>query len=86
MSLLPAVLALENARIHVCTSDGGNIASYIEAPVNQSFCFTTTLDILDVYQNNGHIWLGEDFDNAWLRCQNNIVEDVVFLDDIFNHT
>ena len=48
--------------------------------------FTAILDVPDIYPNNGHIQLGRDFDNTWLRCQNNIVKDVVFLDDIFNHT
>jgi len=31
---LPAVLALEDAKVHVCTSDSGNISFYIEPPVN----------------------------------------------------
>jgi len=43
---LPAILILENTRVYVCTSDSGNIAFYVEAPVNQSFCFTTTLDVV----------------------------------------
>jgi len=86
ISLLPAILVLRDARVHVCTYDGGDIAFYIKVPINQFFHFTTTLNIPDVHQNNDHIQLGEVFDNEWLRYQNNIVEDVVFLDDIFNHT
>jgi len=31
---LPAVLTLGDTRIHVCASDGGNIAFYVEVPVN----------------------------------------------------
>ena len=54
MPSLLAVLALEDARVHICISDSGDIAFYIEPLVNQFFCFTTTLDILDVH-NNGHI-------------------------------
>jgi len=61
---LLAVLTLGNTRVHVYTSNSGNMASYIKAPVNQSFCFTTTLDIPDVHPNNSHIQLGENFNNT----------------------
>jgi len=34
MSPLPAVLALENTQIHVGTSDGSDVASYIEVSID----------------------------------------------------
>jgi len=37
MFLLPTVLTLGNARVYVCTSDSSDIASYVKAPINQSF-------------------------------------------------
>ena len=40
---LPAVFALRDTKVYVCTSDSGNIAFYIEVSVNQFFYFTTTL-------------------------------------------
>ena len=86
ISPLLAVLVLKDTRVYFYIFDGSNVASYVEVPVDQSFYLTTTLDILDVHQNNGHVQLGGDFDNVWLRCQSNFVENVVFLDDIFNHT
>ena len=34
---LPAVLILENTRIYIYISNGGNIAFYIEGSINKSF-------------------------------------------------
>ena len=62
--LLLAVFVLEDTRVHFYTFNGSDIASYVEAPVDQSFHLTTTLDIPDVHPNNGHVQLGGDFDNV----------------------
>jgi len=63
MSPFPAILALGHTRVHVCPSNGGNIIPYIEAPVNETFCLTLTLNIPDVQPNNSYIQLWEDLDN-----------------------
>ena len=55
MSPLPAVLALEDTRVYVYTSNSSDVAFYIKASVDQSFCLTTTLDIPDIYLNNGYV-------------------------------
>ena len=34
MSLLPAIFTLEDARVYVCSIDGGDVASHIEVSIN----------------------------------------------------
>jgi len=63
MSPLLAVLALRDAWVYVSTSDSCNIASYVEASVNEFFSLTATLAILyvnpdinpDINPDNGHV-------------------------------
>ena len=52
---LPAVLILGYSWIHVSIFNCSNIASYIEASVNQTFGIDTALDILYVDPNYSHI-------------------------------
>jgi len=51
MTPFPAILTKQDARVHVCTSDGGNGVSYIETPVNEHFRILTTLNIPNVDPN-----------------------------------
>ena len=37
ISLLLAVLILENTKIHICTLNGGNVTSHIKELVNECF-------------------------------------------------
>ena len=85
MPSFPAILALRYAWVYICTSDGGNIASYIEASVNKTSHLASTLNIPDIHPNYSHVQLREDFDNMQFWCQNNIIENLVLFDDIFNH-
>jgi len=55
MTPLPAILALQYTRVHICTTHSGNESSYVEAPINKSFCFGTTLDIPNIDPNYCHI-------------------------------
>ena len=52
---LPAVLILGYSWIHVSIFNCSNMASYIEASVNQTFGIDTALDILYVDPNYSHI-------------------------------
>jgi len=52
ISLLPAILALRNARVHVGSSNSCNKPLYIETPVNKTFSLTSALNIPDVNPNN----------------------------------
>jgi len=55
ISPLPAVFALGDTGIHICTFNSSDVASYIEAPINQLLCFPTTLNVPNVYSDDGHI-------------------------------
>jgi len=63
VSPLPVVLVLGDFRIHVCTLYGGNIASNIEAAVDEGLSRHTTLGILYIKSYNCHIRFQRDFDN-----------------------
>ena len=65
VSPFPAILALRNSRVHVHTTNSGDVIAYVEAPVDEKFSIFTTLDIPDVNPNDGHIGLGRDFNNSW---------------------
>jgi len=58
----PAVFALGNSRIHVCSSNSSNIVANIEASVNKHFSIVTTLNIPYIYLDNGHVGLRRNFD------------------------
>jgi len=46
MVLLPTVVALWNARVHVGTSNGGNIVAVVERMINKEFSFGPILRVL----------------------------------------
>ena len=58
MSPLPAILALENPWVHVCSPDSSNILSYIEAPIDEHLGIGSTLDIPYINSYDGHVRLG----------------------------
>ena len=43
VSPLPVVLALQNARVYICSSDSHNITTYIKTHVNKVLYFHTIL-------------------------------------------
>jgi len=47
----PAILTKWDARVHVCTSDGGNEVFYVETPVSEHFRILTALNIPNVDPN-----------------------------------
>jgi len=85
MPLFLAVFTLGYSRIHICTSDSCYVAPYIETSVDKAFSLASTLDVLNIKLNNGHVWLWENFDYTWSWSQYNIVEYMVFLDNVFYH-
>ena len=84
VSPLPAILALENSRIHIHTSNCGDVIAHIEAPVNEKFSIFSTLNIPDVDPNNGHIRLRRDFNNSRFRHEGDVVENMILLEDGFD--
>jgi len=51
MTPFPAILTKRDARVHVCTSDGGDGVSYIETPVNEHFRILAALNVPNVNPN-----------------------------------
>ena len=84
VSPLPAILALGNSRIHVRTSNCGDVIAHIEAPVNEKFCVFSTLNIPDVEPNDGHIRLRRNFNNSQFRRKGDVVENMILLEDGFD--
>ena len=80
VSPLPAILALGDSRIHICTSNYGDVIAHIEAPVNEKFSVFSTLNIPDVNPNDGHIRFRRDFNNSRFRRKGDVVENVVLLE------
>ena len=58
MSPSPTVLALEDAWIHISSTNSCNISFYIKAPVDKIFSLTATLNVPNVNPNNWHIRFG----------------------------
>jgi len=84
VSPLPAILVLGNSRIHIRTSNCDDVIAHIEAPVNEKFSVFSTLNIPDVDPNNGHIQLRRDFNNFRFRCERDVVENMILLEDGFD--
>jgi len=74
--LLPAVLALQDARVHVGTLNGSDKATNIEASVNKCLSSCTTLRVPYVYLDNHHVGLRGNLNNVRFGCNIDIVEDV----------
>ena len=64
MSLFLAVLVLGDAWAYVSVLDGGNVAAYVEASVDEVLSFGTILGVPNINQYNSYIRLGGDFDNT----------------------
>jgi len=84
MSPFPAVFTLWNIRVYICSINSGNWTSNIESPVNNFFGFRAVLHILYVNPNDRHIWFQRDLDDSRLRCENNIIENVIIFKDSFD--
>jgi len=66
MSPFPAIFALGNSGIHVCSSDSSDLVADIEASVYKHFSIVSTLNVPYVYPDNCHVGLWRNFDYSWL--------------------
>jgi len=62
MSPLPAVFALGNSRVHVCSPDSSNVVADVEAPINEHFSVMTALNVPYINPDNCHVGLWRNFD------------------------
>ena len=53
--LLLAILALRNARVHVCASNSCDITTDVEVPINECFSIQAILKISNINPNNCYV-------------------------------
>jgi len=80
------ILALGDFWVHICSSNSSNVVAYVEVPVDEHFGITATLYILYINPDDCYIGFWGKFDDLRLQCQSNVIENVVVLNDAFNHT
>jgi len=79
VSPLPAIFALGDSRVHVCSSYGSDISANVKAPINKALSFAATLVIPDVNPNYGHVRFREYFNNPRPHSEFDVIEDLVLL-------
>jgi len=67
MSLLSTILILLDSQIHICPTNNGDVTPNIEVFIDETFSFTTTLNILNVQLDNHYVRLWRHFDNMGSR-------------------
>ena len=82
MFLFPTIFTLWNTKVHVSSSNSGNILSYIKVLIDKALGLAPTLGIPNVNPNDRHIWLWRNFNNSQFWSKNNIVKNLVLFDDI----
>ena len=80
----PAIFALGDSRIHICSSNHYDIIAHIEAPVDKKFSILTTLYVSNIYLDDSYIRFWWDLDNSWLGCEEDIVKNMILLEYGFN--
>jgi len=80
----PAIFALGDSRIHICSSNCSDIVAYIKAPVDEKFSVLATLNIPYIDPNNGHVRFWQNLDNSRFGCKSNVVENVILLKNSFD--
>ena len=78
------IFALRNTWVYVGTPHYSDNTSNIKLPVNDFFSIVTILCITDVNLDNSYVWLGRDFINYWFWHKNNIIENMVVLENMFD--
>ena len=84
MPPLPTVFALWYIWIYIHTTYCCNITSNIESTIDNSFSVLTWLGVPDIDPYNGHVRFRRHFDDARFQGKNNVVEDMIVLENIFN--
>ena len=81
---LPTVLTLQDTWVHIGTIYCNNETSNIKLSVDNSFGLETILSVPYINPDDSYIQFQRDFDDSWPWGEDNIVENVVFLKNIFN--
>jgi len=76
---LPAIFALGDFWVHVCSSYGSDISANVKAPINKALSFAAALVIPDVDPNYGHVRFQGYFNNPRFRSKFDVIKDLVLL-------
>jgi len=52
---LPAIFALRDSWVHICSSDSSDVVPHVEAFIDEKFCIVAALYIPNVDPYYGHI-------------------------------
>ena len=66
MFLFPTTFALGNTQIYISTSNSGDVATNVEASIDETFGFGSRLNVPDFDLNNEHIRFWGNFDDFQL--------------------
>ena len=76
------IFTLWNTRVHVGSSDCGNILSHIKVLINKAFGLTPALNIPDINPNDQHVQLWRNFDSLWFWSKDDVIENLILLNDL----
>jgi len=62
---LPTILALRDAWVHVCSMNGHDVPTNIEAPVDKHFGIAATLYVPYIYPDNSHARFRRYLNYSW---------------------
>ena len=81
---LPIILALWYAWVHIYTLNCCNETTNIEPSVNDFLSVGSILHVPNVDPYDSHVRFRGYLDNTWFRDKNNVIEQVVVLQNIFD--
>jgi len=64
ISPLPAILVLENTKVHVCAFNSYDITTDVEAPINECFSIQAILEIPNINPNDYYVQFLRGFDDV----------------------
>ena len=84
MTPLLAILALWYAWVHIYTPNYCNETTNVEPLVNDFLSVGSVLRVPNVNPYDSHVRFGGYLDDIWFRDKDNIIEQVVVLQNIFD--
>ena len=84
MTPLPAILVLWYTQVHICTLNYYNETTGVEPLVNDFLSIGSILCVPNVNTYDSHVRFGGYLDDAWFRGKDNVIEQVIILQNIFD--
>ena len=84
MTPLPAILVLWYTWVHICTLNYYNETTGVEPLVNDFLSIGSILCVPNVNTYDSHVGFGGYLDDVWFRGKDNVIEQVIILQNIFD--